>query len=541
MKTRPRRKHSYSAPVRRRFATRLGFEPLEQRAMLSADPGWAVELGGPVFIADYADTQVAIGPDDHMYVAGSFRGTVDFDPGPGVTQLTSNINAQDGFIAKYTTQGALVWAKQFGQAIAPVGVGNEFATGIEFDAAGNVYVSGWTNATAPKFGSTTLTGQGSYDAFVTKLDAASGNFLWTRGIGGIGDDRTAGLSVSASGDVYVTGLFHDTVDFDPGVGTFSLTSAGAADAYVWKLDSAGNFAWARQFSGTADEFGHRVVIGNDGFAYGVGTFRDTTDFGEPGNPLTLTSTTPNVASIYFVKLDEATGDSIWARQMTGTEKIVAARLVADGAGNLYLAGHFNGTMSFGAGEPSLVSAGGEDGFVSKWDTDGNFQWGQQLASGAGDLFPGELDLGADGSLLLGYDFDGTVDFDPGIGVADLTAVDAASDGGSRQTRMPTGVSLGCVRCLVRARPDTEVSWSKTTPETSTSRDSTRQRVTADWPQSSPILAPRRNVRARQWHVPDEARLRPGTGHQVLRGGRCVGQSSPTSMIGRQPDGELRAQ
>jgi hypothetical protein len=431
MKTRPHRKRSQSAPARRRFATRLSFESLEPRAMLSADPGWAFGLGGPVFISDVAKTEVAIGPDNHLYVAGAFRSTVDFDPGPGTAQLVSNINAQDGFIAKYTQQGGLVWVKQFGQAVAPVGVGNEFASAIEFDAAGHVYVSGWTNATAPQFGSTTLTGQGSWDAFVTKLDAASGTFLWTRGIGGVGDDRTHDLSVSASGDVYVAGSFRETVDFDPSPSaTFNLTAgggAGAADAYVWKLDSQGDFVWARQFSGPADEFGHGVKLGNDGYAYAVGTFRDTTDFGEPGNPLTLTSATPNVASIYFVKLDEATGDSIWAKQMTGTEKVVAARIVADGAGNLYVGGHFNGTMSFGAGDPSLVSAGGEDGFVSKWDTDGNFQWGQHLASGAGDLFPGELDLGADGSLLIGYGFDGTADFDPGAQVANLTSVDG-SDG-----------------------------------------------------------------------------------------------------------------
>jgi hypothetical protein len=141
----------------------------------------------------------------------------------------------------------------------------------------------------------------------------------------------------------------------------------------------------------------------------------------------LTSATPNVASIYFVKLDEATGNSIWATQMTGTEKIVAARIVADGAGNLYVGGHFNGTMSFGVGTPTLVSAGGEDGFVSKWDTDGNFMWAQQLASGAGDLLPGQLHLAADGGLLIGYGFDGTADFDPGPGLAPLTSVDG-SDG-----------------------------------------------------------------------------------------------------------------
>jgi hypothetical protein len=200
---------------RHRIASRLGFEPLEPRALLAADPGWAVGLGGPLFITDVADTVVNIGPDNHLYVAGSFRSTVDFDPGPGTVNLTTNLNAQDGFIAKYTLDGALLWVKRFGQTIAPVGVGNEFSTSIDFDAAGNLYVSGWTNASAPQFGSTTLTGQGTHDAFVTKLDATSGNFLWTRGLGGVGDDRANAVDVSADGDVYVTGLFQSTVDFDP--------------------------------------------------------------------------------------------------------------------------------------------------------------------------------------------------------------------------------------------------------------------------------------------------------------------------------------
>ena len=104
MKTRPHRKRSQSAPARRRFSTRLGFEPLEQRAMLSADPGWAFALGGPAVLSD---SSVNIGPDNNLYVSGSFRGTVDFDPGAGVAQLTTYQNAQDGFVAKYTPAGPI--------------------------------------------------------------------------------------------------------------------------------------------------------------------------------------------------------------------------------------------------------------------------------------------------------------------------------------------------------------------------------------------------------------------------------------------------
>ena len=75
------------------------------------------------------------------------------------------------------------------------------------------------------------------------------------------------------------------------------------------------------------------------------------------------------------------------------------------------------------GATTLTSVGGEDGFVSQWDAAGNVQWIQSLATGAGDLMPGQLALGPDGGLLIGYGFDGAADFDPGPGVASLISTD----------------------------------------------------------------------------------------------------------------------
>jgi hypothetical protein len=138
-----------------RFDTRLGFEALEPRAMLAADPGWAFGLGGAGSLS--ADSTVNIGPDNNVYVTGSFMGTIDVDPGPGTAAFTTPTNVQNGFIAKYTPQGALVWGKRFGGT----GSWGEFSKAVDFDGAGNVYVAGFSNSPSPQFGNITLTNQDS--------------------------------------------------------------------------------------------------------------------------------------------------------------------------------------------------------------------------------------------------------------------------------------------------------------------------------------------------------------------------------------------
>jgi hypothetical protein len=383
---------------------RLGFEALEQRAMLAADPGWAFALGGPSYLSD---SVVEVGPDDCVYVAGGFEGTVDFDPGPGTAQLTAPLGAQDGFVAKYTLQGEFVWVNRVS------GAGLEECRGLDFDAAGNLYLVGNYDSSIATLDGIQLANHGSFDTFAARMDAATGAFVWAASVGGPLLEASQMVEVSATGDVYLTGYFRETVDFDPSPGgTFELTaaSAGFADAFVLKLDSSGNFFWVRQFTGPFDDFGHCVALDGAGSIYAVGTFRDTTDFGESGNPLLLTAPTSVEPNVYILKMEEATGNSVWARHASGPEQINAGRVVADGMGNVYVAGGFRGTVNFGPGTPTLVSSGGADAFVSKWDATGNLVWAEALASGTSDAVPQELQLDHAANLLIGVHFQGAADF-----------------------------------------------------------------------------------------------------------------------------------
>jgi hypothetical protein len=403
---------------RSRKNRRFSLESLERRELMTADPGWAFALSGPVLSETGYD--MAIAPDGNLIATGSFRGTVDFDPGPGIKSITTNQNSQEGYIAKYTPERGLIWSNTFGG----VNGGHEYAYALGIDAAGDIYIAGASGAATPKIGGITLTSGGSYDILVIKVDGATGAYEWARNIGGVDSDLAWDLAVSPEGDVYVAGRYGGTVDFDPDpVGSYQLTAAGDFDAFFMKLDTNGEFEWARSFGGPTLNNGHRIVLGSDGHAYVGGTFRETTDFGNPGEAMLLEDASPGFSNLFLAKLDESTGASIWARQVDGSSRVAATRLAADSAGNVYLGGVFEGTAEFGAGSPTFVSAGGEDSFVSRWDTAGNFAWAAHVAAGAGNTNPGELNIDAAGNLLYSFAFEGTADFDPGAGTANLTSVD----------------------------------------------------------------------------------------------------------------------
>src|SRR5690606_26678071 len=93
-----------------------------------------------------------------------------------------------------------------------------------------------------------LTSADFEDIFISKLDA-NGNFVWAKRIGGTGSDFGYAISIDNNGNIYTTGAFMGTADFDPGTGSYTMSSSGFFDAFILKLDANGNFVWAKQFSG----------------------------------------------------------------------------------------------------------------------------------------------------------------------------------------------------------------------------------------------------------------------------------------------------
>jgi gliding motility-associated-like protein len=306
----------------------------------------------------------------------------------------------------------LVWAKSFAS--------NSYSLDMITDAAGNVYTSGASSGGDfdPGPGTFTLSSSGQSDAYVSKLDA-SGNLVWAKSFGGIQTEVGQAIALDAAGNIYVTGNFQLTVDFDPGPGSFPLTSAGGHDAYVLKLDPNGNFISAWSFGSSTEDIGSEVTVDASGNIYLAGHFSGIIDF-DPGvgtSPLSSSGGT----EIYIVKLNSA-GNFLWAKAMGGSSTDVLSKTHVDTAGNIYTTGFFYGASDFdpGTGTALLTAVGASDVFVSKLDANGNFIWAKSFGAEGLDNGVG-ISTDASGNVIVSGYFENTVDFDPGTATLNFTS------------------------------------------------------------------------------------------------------------------------
>jgi RTX calcium-binding nonapeptide repeat (4 copies)/Beta-propeller repeat len=299
---------------------------------------------------------------------------------------------------------------------------------ITTDAAGNVYTAGYFEGTVdfdPGTGSFNLTSAGLDDIFVSKQDNA-GNFLWAKRIGGIEHDRANDIAVDGLGNVYTTGSFAGTVDFNPNAGISNLTSAGLTDVFVSKWDNSGNFVWSKRFGGANFDEPTGIAVDGLGNVHTVGDFHGTADFDPSAGIFNITSA--GYADVFVSKLSGA-GNFIWAKSFGGVDYDVVKGLSVDDSGNVVTTGRFVGTVDFDPGPRAydVTSVnGGVDVFISKLDRIGNFIW----AKSVGDVSVQEgEDIAIDkyGNLLVtGYYYQ-TVDFDPGAGVFNLSPTGTGAD------------------------------------------------------------------------------------------------------------------
>ena len=327
---------------------------------VNGDFVWARRMGGT---SNAQGTSMAIGGNGDVYTTGIFRGTCDFDPGPDVFNLTSAVSDRsDIFISKLDANGDFVWARRMG------GVDNDFASSIAIDNNDNIYTTGRFRGTVdfdPGAGIFNLTSAGSDDIFISKLDA-NGNFVWARRIGSSLDDEGNSIATDGNGDIYTTGRYKETVDFDPGPGTFNLTSVGSTDAFISKLDANGNFLWAKGMEASVASIGNAITLNGNGDVYTTGFFRGTCDF-DPGlDVFNLTSAVSDRSDIFISKLD-VNGDFVWALRMGSTGNDEGNSIAIDGNGDVYTTGKYRETVDFDPGSSSfdLTSSGWDDIFISK--------------------------------------------------------------------------------------------------------------------------------------------------------------------------------
>jgi hypothetical protein len=307
----------------------------------------------------------------NVYAAGSFSlGTVDMDPGPGVSQL-NNTNAGGNsatYVAKLTPAGGFVWAKPF--LIDPVGAHGVWAADLGVDAAQNVYVTGLfsgrvdfdTSATTT-WTSTDPADPGS-DGYVVKLDS-QGNLAYLVRVGSVaGRDDGTGIVVEPDGTAYVSGFVNPGATVRSTTGDAPLTGAGSFDAYVLKLTPAGGLAWARNWGGSGLDTAWDIASDGGAGLYVSGYYANGVDF-DPGPGTFVLPYAGGGYDAYVLQLrKDGTFVNAWGFGGTGAE--LAEDVAAVPGGRYAIAGNFQNTVDFepGPGVANLTSSGPSDGFLA---------------------------------------------------------------------------------------------------------------------------------------------------------------------------------
>lgn len=321
---------------------------------------WAQRAGGLFDTPNTFDIGCGVTVDHlgNTYVTGYFFHRGSF----GGTWLTSH-GLHDIFIAKLDPSGNFLWAKNAG------GAGDDYGKGIVADSQGNVYITGsfWQYAS---FGNLELSAYAARDIFITKLDT-DGNFIWAKRAGGSNLNRGQSIAIDDDDNIYITGNFRGNASFGP----IMLSSAGQDDVFAAKLDTNGNFIWAKSFGGPGNDLATGITSDPQAGIYISGVFEDTSNFDS------IEIESQGMFDVFISKLDK-NGNVAWATSAGGSANERVPSVAVDSAGGVYITGSFENNAYFGHIE--LISHGSSDIFIAKLNNNGSFLWADHAGGILGD-------------------------------------------------------------------------------------------------------------------------------------------------------------
>jgi hypothetical protein len=302
----------------------------------------------------------------------------------------------------------------FGSVLGVGSTGSDIARGVTTDNSGNKYVTGEFSGTVnfnPTGTAVTLTSRGGSDVFIAKY-TSNNSLVWVQQIGnGWGQN----IKVDGNGNVYAAGEFGGS-HVQVGTSNIYLTSAGGNDGFVAKLDTNGNFQWAKSWGTSANDNATGVGVDSSGNVYALGSVL--------GGGYTILKYSP-------------TGAADWSESIAANEQMASAGgLAVSPSGNVFVGGDFEGTVNFNpSGRADDVSSGpAYSGFVLELNTSGKFEWvspfvGQGSGSTGGYSAVMAVALDSSGNIDVGGTYGNSVDFDPGRGVTTLpTVITGGSNG-----------------------------------------------------------------------------------------------------------------
>lgn len=445
---------------------------------------WVQKIGG--FNSEIV-SDVKVDASGNTYISGTFKGAVDFDPGPNTLYFVS-MSFTTTFLVKLDQNGSLVWAKHFN--------GNGVSSkALEFDKQGNIVMLGafsgvvdFNPSDSTVFNMYALLGQNTYvvklnptgelvNAFCTngegntlpfafELDAndnvivcgtfqgkvdfdpglnthivipsagtdyyvvkysATGEYKWVIQNDSIQPKLVRDVTTDLTGNVYTYGQFVFTTDFDPGIGITTITPMGSIDLFVCKFDSNGVFQWAKNYGGKQSDEATFIELNPKGDLIISGRFTDTT-FKVP-NPLNTLVADPayDREDLFFAKIN-LQGEMQWAKKISSKRSEVINRVRFDAFNNIYICGYFEGNTIFSTDANSGIyqSLDHTDSYVAKYNTNGELVWINQF-EGVQDGAATSVDVNASGSVYTVGAFKGDVNFEAGPAIYTINGNGGGND------------------------------------------------------------------------------------------------------------------
>lgn len=416
----------------------------------SGNPQWAVSYGNT---GNETSTGLATDASGNVYITGYYGSGTTLTMGATILTNSGNI---DWYVAQVSSSGVVQWAKRFG------GTGSDYAMGVKTDNSGNVVVTGYFSSSSMAVGSATLATAGSNDCFITKLSSL-GTVSWAVKFGGTSSDISNAVSIDGSGNIFATGAFNSAT---MAIGTTTLSNAGTTsyqDLFVCSYSSAGSPQWAGSVGSNLNEIAYGLsadVSGNvyvplaytsptlavGSSTYTNGSYSGSQDyiiakFNSAGTVLWSSSSSSNASTVwgeipyaaatnsggdvvfgggtgsgftvgaiainstggddaFFVRYSAA-GTPNWGKNIGTVQGTNGASVWADATGNVYVCGNYN-TSTMIVGASTLRNSGLSDGFLGKYDVNGNPLWMVGIGNVGNDYATAVAEDGSGNIFVGGY-------------------------------------------------------------------------------------------------------------------------------------------
>ncbi len=352
---------------------------------------WATYYGGSN--TDQGNS-VATDASANVYIAGNTSSATTIATSGAYHVVLSGTT--DAFVAKLNSYGVMQWSTYYG------GSAVDEAFGVAADAAGNLYLTGYTGSTtgiATPGAYQVVYGGGTYDVFLAKF-SSTGALIWSTYYGGSGRDIASGIAADAAGNVYITGTTASTSGIaTPGAHQTVWGGGSVGDAFLAKFSSTGAIQWATYFGGINNDNG--MGLATD--AFGSVFFSGITY--SPSGIASLTAFQPAIGGVddaFLAKFNGA-GVLLWSTYFGGSGNDDGYAVATDPSGRVYMTGWTNSTTAIATAGAYQTTLGGgtSDAFLAKFDSSGYVIWATYFGGTSPDYGYSLTTIGANNVFMTG--------------------------------------------------------------------------------------------------------------------------------------------